>query len=147
MAASIYELDKITNYSGGTEATEFNYRMVDALKSAGFSVERKEGVENPTYVFEVDPSIGMFSKKYDDTVNPSSDFIAVMVCDEADEACPYIGGSSTRFSLRYKDPKYSDGTAAENKVYADKVDEVGREMLFMAKLLKESLDSKSHGTS
>ena len=129
----------IVSYSGGTEATAFNPRMVDALVRYGFQIMRTTDADNPRYVARVsedDDGLVMFSKRYDDPFNPQQDFIAVMVCSQADGDCPVVPGAVARISLPYDDPKAYDGASSEFQAYDDTVREVGREMVFVARLLK-----------
>ncbi len=134
-----YKLKGITAYSGGTEATAFNRRMVDAVLRSGFYLASDGKEDNPTYYAKLsnsDPSqVEMFSKKFDDPFNPKADFIAVMVCGQADRDCPYVPGAYARVSLPYVDPKIADDTSEEAAVYDAKVREIGREILYLTRLL------------
>lgn len=138
-AAWHYGIDKISAFSGGTESTAFNHRMVAAIKRAGFLVEKIEDGDNPVYripLSEHDSQAqNMFSKKYDHPFNPDSAFIAVMVCGQADQDCPFVPGASARMALPYEDPKHSDNTPEESAVYDAKVREIGREILYLGYLL------------
>lgn len=135
-----FGIDWIKSYSGGTEATAFNHRMVKAVRDYGFTLQSISKGENPKYYFPtselVDDQDIYFSKKYDDPFNPQQNFIAVMVCDQADEACPFVPGAAARFPLIYLDPKAYDDTEKEGKAYADKVKEIGSEILYLVKCLK-----------
>lgn len=138
-AAAYYHIENLHTYSGGTESTAFNHRMVAALQRAGFPLQALDHWDNPKYLaplVETAPDhLLMFSKKYDDSYNPKKDFIAVMVCDQADADCPFVPGTSTRVSLPYLDPKAFDDTPQEAQAYDDKVRELGREMLFLGRLI------------
>ncbi len=140
MACLHYGIDWIKSYSGGTEATAFNHRMVKAVKDFGFSLQTMSEGQNPKFYFpvteEVDDQDIYFSKKYDDPFNPQENIIAVMVCAQADEACPFVPGAAGRFSLTFLDPKAYDDTKNEEKAYADKVIEIGREIIYLVKHLK-----------
>jgi len=138
-ALEIYGIDQINSYSGGTEATAFNHRMVEALRKIGFTLEQLDQSTNPHYVSS--PNEGRdnaplyFSKVFSDGYNPQQDFVAVMVCSQADQECPFVANAAKRFSLPYTDPKEADDTPEESTVYAKKVDEIGREILYMVKVL------------
>ena len=56
-------------------------------------------------------------------------FAALMVCGEADAACPFVKGSALRISMPYLDPKIYDGGAFESAKYAERRDDMGRLML------------------
>lgn len=140
-ACKYYKLENITSYSGGTEATAFNKRMVDAVIRFGFNIQKTNDNQNPKYKAKLsnqdEEETIMFSKKYDDPANPFKDFIAVMVCSQADADCPFVPGAYSRVSLPYEDPKEYDDTEIESKAYDEKVREIGREMLYLGRLLKE----------
>ncbi len=138
-AAEYFGINGIQSYSGGTESTAFNSRMVDAVKRFGFELEILEKGDNTVYQQVMSgQSFGpkMFSKKYDDTHNPNSNFIAVMVCSDADQKCPFVPGAQSRIALPYLDPKAYDNTPDEQRAYDEKVIEIGREILYVLSLLK-----------
>ena len=131
--------DKITTFSGGTEATAFHPNAIAALSRAGFKIETEEG-KNPVshLIFSDDkPATTCFSKVYDDPSNPQSDFIAVMTCSDADENCPYIPGATQRFTVTYEDPKISDGTPLESATYDERSLQIGTEMWYVMTLINE----------
>ena len=135
VAALHYGIKNIYTFSGGTEATSFNYRMVNAVKEYGFKVKQLDETANPKYhvqLGETDESMDiLYSKVYSENYNPQSNYIAMMVCSQADEGCPFVYGSYKRISLPYLDPKAFDDTEIEMTKYAVKVNEIGREMLFI----------------
>jgi arsenate reductase (thioredoxin) len=134
-AAAHVGVDGIETYSGGTEATAFDPRAIAALRRVGFVVEPRDGPEdNPRYgiAYAHDrPAIESFSKRYDHTVNPREDFVAVMTCSEADENCPLVPGAALRISLPYDDPKLADGTPAESHHYDERSQQIALEMLYL----------------
>lgn len=136
-AAFYYNKTQIFTFSGGTEATAFNDRMVDSIKRAGFSVHQLDNSTNPKYYIPLsnqDNSLDiLYSKKISENYNPQQDYIAVMVCTEADENCPYLPMAEKRISIPYTDPKAFDDTDLESIKYDEKVKEIGREMLFAIK--------------
>jgi arsenate reductase len=138
-AAHYYNVPNVVCFSGGTEATAFNPRAVKAMQDAGFVITMKKEGENPVYEVRfaggVAPVVS-FSKKYDDPVNNNEGFAAVMTCSHADENCPLVIGASTRIALTYDDPKNFDGTSLEEIKYAERVREIGRELLFAFSLVK-----------
>lgn len=138
-----FELDNISSYSGGTEATAFNHRMVSALQRFGFDIQALDETKNSKYVVRSgkakEREMVLFSKKYADSFNPQQDFIAVMVCSQADKACPFVPGAFSRVALPYEDPKVADDTPLEAKSYDDKVVEIGREVLYLVKRVNDYL--------
>lgn len=132
-AAAYYEVDNVECYSGGTEATAFNPRAVKAMADAGFQISVVREGSNPVYSVkfsEVAPRLQVFSKRYDDAFNPKRDFAAIMTCSHADENCPLVVGAAKRIALTYDDPKDFDGTPQEPEKYAERVAEIGREILY-----------------
>jgi arsenate reductase (thioredoxin) len=139
IGAYVYGVDQNWfTFSGGTEATAFHPNAVAAVKAAGIDVQNPGGV-NPHYALRFSserPAMPCFSKRYDDsTFNPAKDFIAVMTCSHADANCPIVFGADARISLPYEDPKVSDGTGTEAKVYTERFDEIGIELLYLMSLL------------
>ncbi len=132
-AAAYYRIPKVTCWSGGTEATAFNPRAVKAMEDAGFKITKTSQAENPVYEVRFSdgtPPVIAFSKKYDDPFNDTKDFAAIMTCSHADENCPLVLGATARIALTYDDPKNFDGTPLEASKYAERVHEIGREILF-----------------
>lgn len=130
VAAACHNKTNLMAYSGGTEATALHPNVVIALKKIGFRIE-KDGDRNPKYSIsfsEQYPPIVCWSKVYDDAHNPTDSFIAVMVCAEADVGCPIIPSARKRIPLRYKDPKYTDGTPEESSTYERTAREIGAEI-------------------
>lgn len=126
--------DKVKTFSGGTEATALNPRTAAAVSRLGFEVSLSSG-NNPLYQIGYHPqlpSIEAFSKVYSHEINPQRNFIAIMTCDEAAEACPIVSGASQRFNLSYKDPKIADDSPEEHGVYDERCQEIAREMLYLA---------------
>lgn len=137
-AAHYFGLEKISTYSGGTEATAFNPRAVAALERAGFQIENPGG-NNPHYrvSFVPDsPPLECFSKTFDDPFNPQRDFAAIMTCSDADENCPFVPGADWRLALTYADPKEADGTPEETARYDERVRQIGREICYAIQLVK-----------
>lgn len=132
VAAYYYRVPNVKTYSGGTEATAFNPRAVKAIQEAGFIVVKTGGESNPVYLVtytEEQPTIEAFSKVFDEGGNPTADFAAVMTCTHADENCPFIPGA-VRISLPYNDPKEFDGTLEEEAKYAERCQQIARELLY-----------------
>lgn len=138
--AAYFGLTGIKTYSGGTEATAFNPRAVAAVERAGFKVEHPGG-ENPRYrvAFSAEAlPLVLFSKVYDDAVNPRQGFAAVMTCSDADENCPFIPGAELRLPLTYDDPKAADDTPEETARYDERLRQIGREILFALSLIAKN---------
>jgi hypothetical protein len=134
VAAYEYDIIGIRGFSGGTEATSFHPRAVKTLQKAGLEIEKRDEESNPEYLVSlpgVEDGIRVFSKKYEDPPNPTKNFIAVMTCITADEACPVVTGASSRHSITYEDPKDYDGAPEEEEAYDERSRQIAREMLFV----------------
>ena len=132
--ADHYGIPGVETFSGGTEATAFNPRAVEALRRIGFLIETEDFTENPIYQIRWNDRMEpyrAFSKKYDTAPNPTERFAAVMVCSEADEGCPLVAGCDFRLALPYDDPKAFDETPQESAKYDERARQIGREMLFV----------------
>ncbi len=133
-AAHYYGITNVKTFSGGTEATAFNPNAVSAMTSVGFQIKVREQGSNPVYEVRFAneaPATLAFSKKFNDPVNPETNFAAVMTCSDADENCPIVPGSAARLRVTYNDPKVFDGTPNALEKYQERVNEIGTEMLFV----------------
>lgn len=142
-AAEYYGIPNIHCYSGGTEATAFNPRAIEAVEKAGFKVEKKDDSGNPIYlVYYSDDKepLECFSKVYSDQYNPQKDFAAIMTCSDADANCPVVFGAEARFPIQYDDPKEFDGTELETEKYNERFDEIGKEILFVFYTVDKSIN-------
>lgn len=142
-AAHHFGLDKLYSFSGGTEATAVHPNTVNALRKAGFAIEQKQPADLPAG-YEVQWSADqspafIFSKRYDHPANPQSHFAALLVCAEADEACPLVSGADIRIALPYGDPKAYDGSKREAEAYDQSVRQIGTEMLFLVQEVARQL--------
>lgn len=109
-------LSNVQTFSGGTEVTKVSPKAIAALQRVGFD--------------EIDPSV-TFSKLVDHPLNPKTDFVAIMVCTDADAACPVVRGATRRVSLPYEDPKLFDGTPEEHDRYDQRVEQIGRDLVWL----------------
>ncbi|MEQ8907254.1 protein-tyrosine-phosphatase [Ekhidna sp.] len=129
---------KVQTYSGGTEATAFHPNAVAAIERAGFKIQKGQG-ENPPYKVgysdNADP-MTCYSKTFDDPVNPNRGFAAIMTCSEADAECPIVFGADARIKLIYEDPKVSDGTGNEEKIYGERSAQIAAEMHYVFSQIK-----------
>lgn len=138
-AANYYRIP-LQSYSGGVEVTAFNERAVESIKRAGFLVTQK-GEGNPIYYVldsnDSEPMV-LFSKQFDDAINPSRNFAAVMTCSHADENCPFIPGAEQRIPVRYEDPKAFDDTDLEKTKYDERSLDIANEMFYVfSKIVKK----------
>lgn len=143
-AAYYFGITGIKTFSGGTQRTAFNPSAVDALKSSGFKINLDKKGKNPKYMVrfakKVNPLL-CFSKEYNHKKNPSEGLVAIMTCSDADEACPIVKGADYRTSIKYEDPKKSDGTDKQSEVYYERNIQIGREMFYVFGKVSELMKS------
>lgn len=133
-AAEYFNIPNVKCFSGGTEATAFNPRVVKAIRKVGFVIEQKNESDNPIYLVhysEEKEPLQCFSKVYNDKYNPQKDYAAIMTCSHADESCPVVFGADERFPIRYEDPKEYDDTELEEIKYLERFEQIGVEMLYL----------------
>lgn len=134
VAGSYYGLPKIETFSGGTEATAFHPNAIAAIQRIGFQAKKEAEAKNPIYNIqwqENQEAYQAFSKRFEDTPNPTAAFSAIMVCSEADEGCPFVPGTDFRIALPFDDPKAFDGTSQEAEKYDERCEQIGTEMLYV----------------
>lgn len=134
IAATHYDVSNVETYSGGTEATACNIRTIRVLRRTGLSAVVAAAGKNPIYLIQYAESktpMRIFSKVYDDSVNPNSDFAAIMCCADADQRCPLVKGADGRFPLHYEDPRDADNTPDEVKRYDESNFQIAQEMFFV----------------
>ncbi|MDW8848587.1 protein-tyrosine-phosphatase [Flavobacterium sp. MMLR14_040] len=139
-AAANYNIQNVSCYSGGTEATALFPMVAETLQYSGFKVKVISEGQNPVYSIKFAsnelPVIG-FSKTYDDDFNPQSEFVAIMTCSQADGGCPFIEGAEKRIPITFEDPKVSDGTPKQKKVYLERSLQIGTEMFYVFSQIKQ----------
>jgi len=129
-----FGIKNILCYSGGTETTAMFPKIGETLLKQGFQIHKLNDAQNPVYEVkftENQQPIICFSKTFDDTFNPKSEFAAIMTCSSADEGCPFIAGAEIRLPIRYNDPKEFDGTELMNEKYAERSLEIASEMHYV----------------
>lgn len=160
IAAAYYGLPEIQCYSGGTDPSAMNSRTMTALKAIGVQID-PQGSDAPRGVADApNPFVCVrwgtaatatspametveFSKRYSDAHNPQHGFAALMVCGEAEEACPTVRGQSIRIPMRYLDPKMFDGTEYETAKYAERRDDIGRFMMSVMMQVRNRLSTRN----
>ncbi|MGB5822402.1 MAG: protein-tyrosine-phosphatase [Saonia sp.] len=138
-AAAYYQIKNVFCYSGGTEATALFPMAAKALENVGFKVKALSEDENPVYSIKyydnAHPVIG-FSKKLDDDFNPKSEFAAIMTCDSANEACPFVPGAEKRIPITFEDPKAFDNTPQQEEKYNERSMQIATEMAYVFSKIK-----------
>ncbi|WP_439482253.1 low molecular weight phosphatase family protein [Cyclobacterium plantarum] len=137
--ANRYGVQNVNCYSGGTEATALFPMAAKTLANQGFEISNLSEGNNPVYSIKygenVHPVIG-FSKTYDDTFNPKSDFAAIMTCSQADAGCPFIAGAEKRIPITYEDPKAFDDTPQQAEKYLERSLQIATELSFVFSKIK-----------
>lgn len=132
--AHYFNINNLTCYSGGTEATAMFFKVGETLSNQGFEVLKLSENENPVYAFKYandkHPVI-CFSKTYDHTFNPDGGFVAILTCDSANEACPLVTGAEARFPITYEDPKAFDHTPKQNEKYLERSIQIASELYWV----------------
>lgn len=133
-ASAHFNIPNVHCYSGGTEETALFPKVVETLNNQGFNIFKIADANNPIYAIKYSnnalPVIG-FSKKYDNHFNPVSAFAAIMTCSQADGGCPFIAGAEKRIPITFEDPKISDNTPEQSKVYAERSLQIASEMFYV----------------
>ncbi len=132
--ADYFSINRVFCYSGGTVATAVFPMVLETLRNSGFQIKPIAKNENPVYNIKYAPNehpvIG-FSKKIDNDFNPKSKFAAVMTCDTANEACPFVVGGEKRIAITYQDPKAFDNTPQEKEKYKEKSFQIATELFYV----------------
>ena len=132
--ANYFNIKNVFCYSGGTEATALFPMAAKTLQSSGFEVKTISEGNNPVYSIKFGdnehPIIG-FSKKLDDDFNPKSKFVAIMTCDSANEACPFVPGAEKRIPITFEDPKAFDGTPQQAEKYNERSLQIATELFYV----------------
>ena len=127
-------IKNIDCYSGGTEATALFPTAIETLKNMGFEINTLSETKNPVYsikyAFNAHPVLG-FSKTFDDTFNPKSNFGAIMTCSSADKGCPLVKGSDGRFLIMFEDPKAFDDTPQQIEKYRERSIQIAVELFYV----------------
>ncbi|SHM87588.1 arsenate reductase [Cyclobacterium lianum] len=137
--ATKYGIPNVNCYSGGTEATALFPMAAKTLKNQGFEISTLSEGNNPVYSIkygENTPPVIGFSKTYDDTFNPKSDFAAIMSCSQADAGCPFIAGAEKRIPITYDDPKAFDDTPHQAEKYLERSLQIATELSFVFSKIK-----------
>jgi len=132
--AAYHNLERVSCYSGGTEATALFPLVAETLKDSGFHIETLSHGPNTVYSIKYaansHPVIG-FSKTFDDPFNPQSGFAAVMTCSQADEGCPFIAGADLRVPMTFEDPKIFDDTPQQLEKYRERSLQIATELHYV----------------
>lgn len=132
--ATYFGIENVFCYSGGTESTALFPMAAKTLQNSGFKIQQLSEGKNPVYAIKYaeneHPIIG-FSKKMDDDFNPRNQFVAIMTCDSANEACPFVPGAEKRIPIMFLDPKAFDNTPQQAEKYQERSLQIATELKFV----------------
>jgi len=132
--ATFFDIKNVFCYSGGTEATALFPMVAKTLKNQGFQILRLSETNNPVFAIKYaeneHPVIG-FSKSYEDSFNPTSQFAAIMTCSQADGGCPFIAGAEKRIPITFEDPKAFDNTPQQAEKYTERSLQIATELCYV----------------
>ena len=137
--AHYFNIKNVFCYSGGTEATALFPMVVKTLEDSGFEINMMSEGKNPVYSIKYadnEPPIIGFSKKLDDDFNPKSEFVAIMTCDSANEACPFVPGAEKRIPITFEDPKAFDNTPLQAEKYNERSLQIATELYYFFSQIK-----------
>jgi arsenate reductase len=132
--AAHFGIPNVFTYSGGTEATAMFPKVGETLAAQGLEILSLSEGKNPVYAIKYAKNthpIIAFSKAYDHSFNPTSNFAAIMTCSQADEGCPFIAGAEKRVPLTFDDPKAFDGTSQQTEKYKERSVQIATELLYV----------------
>ena len=134
-----FNIKNVFCYSGGTESTALFPIVAETLQNSGFQIKTISKNENPIYSIKYadnqHPIIG-FSKRLDDDFNPKSEFVAIMTCDSANEACPFVSGAEKRIPITFEDPKVFDNTPQQAEKYKERSLQIATELFYIFSQIK-----------
>ena len=102
--------DRFEAMSAGTEATRVRPLAIRAMEEIGVDISGQE------------------SKTLDRYLGEPFDHV-ITVCDEANEACPFFPGASTRLHWSFEDPSRAEGLEEERLMVFRKVRDDLRERI------------------
>jgi arsenate reductase len=129
--AYYFNIKNVFCYSGGTEITALFPMAAKTLENTGFEIDTIAEGSNPIYALkyaaDAHPILG-FSKKFDSSFNPNSNFAAVLTCSSADQECPYIANAEVRIPMTFEDPKAFDNTPQQAEKYNERSLQIATEL-------------------
>lgn len=137
--AHYFDIKNVFCYSGGTETTALFPMVAETLQNSGFQIKKISEGKNPVYSLKYAENkhpIICFSKKLDDDFNPKSEFAAILTCNSANEACPFVFGAEQRIPITFEDPKEFDNTPQQAEKYAERSLQIATEMFYVFSQIK-----------
>lgn len=147
-AALHFGLKQVQTFSGGTEGTALYPPVAESCARFGFETIAEEAHGQKAWkIFRPElesatTSPLLFSKEYNHPSNAQEGYHAVMVCNNANEACPVVFGAKERHPLMFVDPKRSDGTMEQDKVYDETLLLIASELGYIARRIGELIQGR-----
>lgn len=135
-----FQISPVDCYSAGTEVTAMYPAIAFTLQESGFELAKLTACENPVYMFKFSANeapIIAFSKSLEHNFNPNTGYAAIMVCSEADKACPNIEGAEALFAIPFSDPKEYDNTPLRKEKYLERSMQIAREFYYVFSEVKD----------
>jgi arsenate reductase len=99
--------DRIEAHSAGTQATRVRPLAIRAMDEVGVDISGQE------------------SKTLERYLEEPFDYV-ITVCDDANEACPFLPGAKNRLHWSFEDPSRAEGTEEERlEVFRSVRDQIG----------------------
>ncbi len=140
-ASFYYGVENVKIHSGGINASLISPNAIKALEKDGFIIYKIKGGNNPEYEikysYNIKPLV-LKSIKYNDKLNPGTNFGSIIVCSNADINLPVVKGNNFRTSIYYFDPSAYDGTSDASELYLEKSREIAIEMFYLFYVIKNS---------
>ncbi len=139
-AAAHYDIRNVFCYSGGTEATAMFPMAAKTLVKQGFYIKVIAEGNNPVYAIKYadnEPPLIGFSKIFNDTFNPKTDFAAILTCSSADKGCPFIAGAEKRIPITFEDPKAFDNTPQQVEKYEERSVQIATALFYVFSQIKK----------
>lgn len=121
--------------SAGTEKTACYIETAKAIEGLGFESQEELVGDQITYNFKCENHKLKLSSKTIHEIKEDA-YFAIMTCGDAEENCPYIPEAKGRGALKYKDPKWSDGSDKVKEVYQSTAVQIAAEIKLLMSYLK-----------
>ena len=145
-AAYHYKVKNIRTFSGGENETAINFRILEALRKAGFEITASEVYsQNPVYLLSMGrryPDVFIFSKKYDYWNNPDRNYASIICSSDLFEINLQPSGADEIIYLPYEDIQIFD-SATNSYLRNDEIcRQIAREMFYLMDFVKNSKNNQ-----
>lgn len=145
-AAYHYKLKKVSTFSGGESETAINFRILEALRKAGFEITASEVYsQNPVYLLSMGrryPDVFIFSKKYDYWNNPDMNYASIICSNDLYEVNFQPSGADETIYLPYEDIQIFDSSSNSYLRNDEICRQIAREMFYLMDYVKNSKNNQ-----